>query len=172
MPKTREKKQELVKEYLEKFNNQKSVAFANFSGLTVKDVENLRKLCRKNGVDYLVAKKNLLKIALKEKGLNNEIEGLENNIGVGFSKDEISAAKAFSEYSKEHSDNFNILAGVLENAIIGKEKVKDLAALPSKKELLAKAVGSIKAPISNFVNVLGGNIRGLVNVLNAVKDNK
>ena len=51
-------------------------------------------------------------------------------------------------------------------------KVQDLAKLPSKQELLAKAVGSIKAPISGFVNVIAGNMRGLVNVLNAIKDTK
>ena len=65
-----------------------------------------------------------------------------------------------------------ILGGILEGAFISRDKVLALAALPGRLELLAKTVGTLQAPISGFVNVLAGNIRGLVNVLQAVKDEK
>lgn len=175
MPKTRNKKEELLKEYVEKFDGQKSVVIANFTRLTVKDVEELRKKCREKNVKYEVIKKTLLERALKEKGISFEdkkIAGLENNIGVAFGKDEVGPAKVFFEYSKDHAENFNVAAGILENKFIESNEVKALASMPSKEELLAKVVGSIKAPVSNFVNVLQGNLRGLVQVLNAIKDNK
>ncbi len=97
---------------------------------------------------------------------------MENNIGVAFGNDEIGPAKVFSEYSKDHADKFKVICGVLENKIIFKEEIKALANLPSKEQLLANVVGSIKAPVNNFVNVLQGNLRGLVQVLNAIKENK
>ncbi|MFH0856662.1 MAG: 50S ribosomal protein L10 [bacterium] len=171
MPKTRSKKEELVKEYREKFADQKSVVVANFSGLTVKEVNDLRKKCREQGISYMVAKKSLFNLALTEKGFEKNAD-LQDNIGVAFCKDEIGAAKVFNEYSKEHADKFNIVCGILESKMLLTEEIKALANLPSKEELLAKMVGAIKAPVNNFVNVLQGNLRGLVQVLNSIKDNK
>ncbi len=171
MPKTKSRKEELIKIYEEKLDNQKSVAIANFSGLTVKEIENLRKKCRENKIEYFVAKKNLLSLALKAKGLeNSEIVKIEENIGIAFGEDEIGPARIFKEYKKDHNDKFNIIAGILENRIIRSDEVLALANLPTKEELLAKVVGSIQAPISGFVNVLQGNFRGLVNVLNGIKE--
>ena len=61
---------------------------------------------------------------------------------------------------------------MLEGAFISAEKVEALAKLPGKKQLLGQLVGTLNAPISGFVNVLAGNLRGLVNILNAVKEKK
>ncbi len=61
----------------------------------------------------------------------------------------------------------SILSGVFDGKFASKEQMMALADLPSKDELRAKLVGTINAPVSGFVNVLAGNIRGLINVLNA-----
>jgi len=66
----------------------------------------------------------------------------------------------------------SFLGGILEGKFLSKEEVLALAKLPSKQELYAKVVGSLNAPISGFVNVLAGNIRGLVNVLKAIEEKK
>lgn len=171
MPKTKLKKEELVKGYREKFDNQKSIAIANFSNLTVQEINELRKRCREQGISYMVVKKSLLNLVLKEKGFE-ENSTFENNIGVAFGRDEIGPAKIFNNYSKEHQDKFNIICGILENKMLLKEEIMSLANLPSKEELLSKLVGSIKAPVGNFVNVLQGNLRGLTQVLTAIKDNR
>lgn len=170
MTKTKQQKQEMLEYLKEKLADSKSVVFANFTGLSVNDMEDLRSKCRQAGVQYLVAKKTLLKKALAEAGF--EAPELGGEISVAFSRqDEVAAAKILNEFSKGHEE-VKFIAGILENKIIGAEEVKGLAQLPSKDELLAKMVGSIKAPISGFVNVLSGNLRGLVNVLNAIKDGK
>lgn len=170
MAKTKQKKEEILKDLKEKLADSKSVVFANFTGLSVKDTEDLRAKCREEEVEYLVAKKTLLKKALEEAGF--EVPKLEGEVSAAFSvKDEVIAAKVLDTFAKSH-EQVQFLAGILENKMIDAEKVKGLAKLPSKDELLARMVGSIKAPISGFVNVLSGNLRGFVNVLNAIKDNK
>jgi large subunit ribosomal protein L10 len=74
-------------------------------------------------------------------------------------------------FAKKH-DKVQLRAGLLEGSMVGVEKVMALALLPSKQELYAKIVGSINAPLSGFVNVLSGTMRGLITVLSAVKDTK
>ncbi|MFC1612948.1 50S ribosomal protein L10 [Patescibacteria group bacterium] len=173
MPKSKTKKQEILKEYVEKLDNQKSTVIVNFSGLSVKDIEILRKECRKNKVSYFVAKKTLLKLALKEKGIDiSNMDDIDNNIGVAFGEDEVGPAKVVYDFFEEHKEKINITSGILENKIITAEEIKSLAKLPCKEALLAKLVGTIQAPVSGFVNVLNGNIRGLVQVLNGIKENK
>jgi len=173
MPKSKNQKQEILKEYIKKLDDQKSTVIVNFSGLSVKDVETLRKECRQNKVSYSIVKKTLLKMALEEKGIDfSSIQSLNNNIGVAFGEDEVGPAKVLFDFFEKHNENLNIASGILENKIITTEEIKALAKLPCKEELLAKIVGSMQAPICNFVNVLQGNIRELVQVLNGIKESK
>ncbi len=170
MPKTRQQKEEILNKVLENIKNSKSVVFANFEGLKVKEVEELRKKCKEAGVEYFVAKKTLLKKALEEEGYSDY--DLPGEVGSAFSmEDEVAAAKVLNDFAKDH-EQLQFIAGILENNMIDAEGVKNLAKLPSKDELLAKMVGSLKAPVSGFVNVLSGNLRGLVQVLNAIKEQK
>jgi large subunit ribosomal protein L10 len=76
-----------------------------------------------------------------------------------------------AEFSKK-KENLKILAGVLESKAIDADGVISLSKIPSREELLASVVGTIKAPISGFVNALSGNLRNLVQVLDQIKENK
>jgi len=97
----------------------------------------------------------------------------EGRVAVVFGyEDEVAPAKIVAEFQKEHEDKVGFIAGILENKLLNAEEVSALSKLPSKRELYAKIVGSINAPVSGFVNVLAGNIRGLVNVLKAVEEKK
>jgi large subunit ribosomal protein L10 len=116
-----------------------------------------------------VAKKTLLGLALKSAKLEIETKKIPGEIAVIFGyKDEISPAKIVYQFSQEHP-NLKILGGVIENKFREAEQIITLAQLPTREELLARLVGSISAPISNFVNVLQGNIKGLIYVLTKVK---
>jgi large subunit ribosomal protein L10 len=86
-------------------------------------------------------------------------------------EDAVSPAKILVEFAKDH-EVLEIKAGLLNGEIIAKEKVEALAEIPSREELLAKAFASMKAPLTGLVNVLQGNIRGLVQVLNQIKEEK
>jgi len=169
MPKTREQKKKELEVINQKLDESKSVVFSNFFGLKVKDVEEFRKNCRKNDLNCVVAKKTILTRALKDKGI--EAQGLEGEIIAVFGKDEVAPAKVSAEFAKAH-EQLKIVAGLLEGKIEDAAMVKALAKLPSKEQLLAKMLGSLNAPLSGFVNVLVGNTRNLVYVLNAIKDKK
>ncbi|HBR80266.1 MAG: 50S ribosomal protein L10 [Candidatus Uhrbacteria bacterium GW2011_GWE2_45_35] len=173
MAKTRVQKQEAVAELADKIRRMKAAAFASISGFTMKDADNLRIKGREAGVDILVTKKTLLKLAAKEAGLEAiDPSTFEGSLLSAFAyNDEVSAAKLLSGLAKER-EFVKILGGVLEGNMVAADEVAKLAALPSKTQLLAQLVGSLNAPVSGFVNVLSGNLRGLVTVLKAVQEKK
>ena len=150
----------------------KSAVFTTISGYTMDDANALRQKGREAGVELLVAKKTLLVRALEASGFNIDAGTLEGSIltTIGFN-DEISAAKLVAGFLKDREGSA-IVGGILEGRFVGANEVKQLAMLPSRKELLAKLVGSFNAPMSGFVNVLAGNLRNLVYVLNAIKESK
>jgi len=169
---TREQKEQIVKDLAEKLKASKAVVFSDFKGLMVKDMMALRKELRGAGVEMGVFKKTLINLALKEAGLEMDIKKLEGQISLAISSgDEVAAAKIVAKAAKAN-ENLKIVGGILGVKELSAEEVSALAKLPSKEELLGKLVGTLNAPVSGFVNVLAGNIRGLVNVLKAVADSK
>jgi len=173
MPKTKIQKEALLNSLKEKLQNMKASVFVNFMGLDVKSTEELRGKCRENDAEYLVAKKTILKRALVESGYKEfEEKNFEGETAVVFGNgDEVSPARTVVEFSKDH-EQIKVLAGILEGKVIEDTQIIALSKLPSRDELLAKAVGSIAAPLSGLVNVLHGNLKGLVYALSAIRDKK
>lgn len=173
MPKTRLQKQKALNDFSEKLKQAKSTVFVNFENLKVKEIEELRKNCRQEQIDYLVTKKTLMKVAFKGAGIGDlDRKIFDKSVAAVFgTDDEVAPARIIQNFAKTH-EALNVFGGILEGKFVGREKILELAKLPSREELLAKVLGSIKAPVSGFVNVLAGNLRGLVCVLNAIKDTK
>jgi len=172
MPKTKQQKEEAIKVLTDNIKNAKSVVFANFQGLKVSESEELRQKCREQNIGIVASKKTLVKKALADAGFDVDTKSFEGGVSALFGlEDEVAPAQVLSNFAKDH-EVVSFFGGVLEGNFIDADKVTELSKLPSKKELYAKLVGSINAPVSGFVNVLAGNLRGLVNVLNAVKDAK
>ena len=173
MAKTRQQKEEIVKQIAEDFKNMKSAAFSSISGFGMADADDLRVKAQESNSKVFIAKKTLLQLAAKEAGLDDlDPSKFEGSIltAIAFD-DEVSAAKLLKELSKTNEE-VKMIAGILEGKAIDADAVTQLASLPSKEELLAKLVGSINAPVSGFVNVLAGNLRGLVTVLGAISEKK
>jgi large subunit ribosomal protein L10 len=170
---TKNQKIELVKELTEKIKAAKSTVFVDFKGLKVKDTTELKKSLREAGVEYIVARKTLFDIALKNAGIEGvSIKTMEGQVALSFSNnDEVAGAKIIDTFAKTN-ENVKLLGGVLGTQVMSAAEVKALAKIPSKEQLLGQLVGTLNAPISGFVNVLAGNLRGLVQVLNAVKEQK
>lgn len=170
---TKNQKIELVKNLTEKIKSAKSAIFVDYKGLKVKDLTELKKSLRKSGTDYVVVRKTLIDLAFKNAGIKDlDVKSMEGQIALSLSKeDEVSGAKIIDGFSKTN-ENVKMLGGILGTQIMDAAQVKALAKIPSKEELLAKLVGTLNAPVSGFVNVLAGNLRGLVQVLKAVSEKK
>lgn len=172
MAKTRSQKEELVKSFAEKLTRAKSVVFANFRGLKVKEAVLLRKKCRGEDADYMVAKKTLMNRVFKDADIPVDAAKFQGDVGTIFGyEDEASAARITQEFAKSH-EALKAVGGILENIFIDSKKVLELSKLPSRKELLSKLVGSLNSPVSGFARVLAGNLRGLAQVLKAIQKNK
>jgi len=174
MAKTKEQKQEIIRTLKKHIENSKSIVFASFDGLEVKENEILRKELKKENSEYVVAKKTLMDLAFKDSKIENlNVKNFEGRVAAVFGyEDEVAPAKVVGEFQKTHKDNIDFLAGILENKFLNKDEVTALSKLPGKQELYAKIVGSLNAPVSGFVNVLAGNLRGLMNVLKAIEEKK
>ncbi len=170
---TKEKKAEVLKDLNDKFKRAKAVYFSGYRGITVKKMVALRKKLHKEGVDYAVAKKTLYKIAIKNNNLPEmPDEVMDGPVAAAFGYDDVVIpVKLLHEFTKE-AEQLEILGGMVEGKYISKAQAKELAMLPSKVQLLAKLVGSMKAPISGFHGVLAGVLRKLVYALAAVRDKK
>lgn len=170
MAQIKQQKEELVKSLAEKLKNSKAVVFSDFKGLTVKGLTDLRKELRSADIEIKVLKKTLINIALKDAGIDADTRKMEGQIAIAISSgDEVAAAKIIAKAAKAN-ENLKIVGGILGIKELSADEVNALAKLPSKEEMLAKLVGTINAPVSGFVNVLAGNLRGLVQVLKAVSE--
>ena len=172
MAKTKEQKRTILEELKKKIAQQKAMIFVDFKGLKVKDLSKLRNELKQKDSELLVSKKTLMKIALEDNKLECNPEEMEGQIALVFGfKDELSSIKAVYNFSKENQ-NLKVLGGYIESQkqeFLGAEDMIILGQLPSKEELLARLVGSLSAPISNFNNVLQANIKGLIYVLAKAK---
>lgn len=173
MATTKAKKEEVLKDLEEKLGRAEAVYFADYRGLSVKDMGKLRGKLREEGYDFRIAKKTLMQLSLKNQNMPEApAEVMQGPVGAAFSYDGIvSAVKALHEFSKEN-DNLKILGGLVEGKFITQAEAVELAKMPTREELLAKLVGSMKAPVSGFYGVTSGLLRNLVYVLKAVEEKK
>jgi large subunit ribosomal protein L10 len=168
----RPEKEAVVKELTDKFSSAKSLVITDYLGLNVAEMTELRSKLREAGVEFKVVKNTLATIAANDVEMDEMTEYFSGPTAIAFGEDDaVSPAKVLVEFAKDH-EVLEIKAGLLNGEIISKEKVESLAEIPSREELLAKAFASMKAPLSGLVNVLQGNIRGLVQVLNQIKEEK
>ncbi len=168
MSKSKQQKSTDLEELLSKVKTAKSIVFTDYKGTTVKDITKFRATLRKENVFSKVYKLTLVKKALAEAGVSGNIADYKTPVIMSLStEDETTPARVIKALAKEIK-TLNVLEGVVDNSVIAKAQVAALADLPSKDQLRGMLVGTINAPVSGFVNVLAGNIRNLINVLNAV----
>ncbi len=170
--KTLQEKKQVVQELSDKVKAAKGIVLTDYRGLTVEQDTELRSALRKAGIDYKVVKNTLTRFAMNENGLEEIDTFLNGPTAMAVSDtDPVAPAKVLSEFAKKF-DKLELKVGVVEGKVIDVNGIKALADLPSKEVLIAKVLGGFNAPISGFVNVLNGNIRGLVVALNAIAEQK
>ena len=154
----REKKAQIVAEIKKKLAESSSAILVDYRGLTVEEVTELRREFRNNGVDYKVYKNTLTELAAKDLGLDELIPYLKGPTAIAFGiKDPVAPAKILTEHMKKLK-KMEFKVGVVDGKVIDVDGVKALADLPSREELIAKMLGSMNAPISGLVHVLGGTL--------------
>ena len=165
-------KQKVVDKIKDNIDNSSLVVFTDYRGVDATGMTGLRKTLKSENATVAVLKNTLIRRALGELKYDYPKEVLIGpSAMVSTTDDAAKTAKILVKFSKEE-EAFEIKGGILENVIIDVQTVSELAMLPSKDELIAKVVGTIKAPLNNLVMVLSGPARGIVLALNAIKEQK
>jgi len=154
----------------EKMQNSEGLILADFSGLTVAEVNDLRSRCRAQGVEFRVVKNRLARRAATAAEVADLEDLLKGPTAIAFGYESpVEPAKVLAEFAKEN-DKVEIKGGFLEGKIITLAEVKALSELPGREELLAMIARGFNAPTQGFVNVLQGTVGGFVRALNAVAE--
>ncbi len=166
---SRETKENQVKQLSEDFARSKLTVVVDYQGLTVADMQELRSLLSDQQCSLKVIKNNLIRLAVSK---NSEHKGVDSGlfegpVALAFGyEDEVAPAQVLAKFGKIH-EALELKAGInADGSTMDATQVKHLASLPGKQQLRGMVVGTMAAPVSGFVNVLAGNIRGLVQVLN------
>ena len=167
---SKDKKNELVADLTELLTNAKTTVYAKYQGLTVAELQDLRKAARESGVKIKVVKNRLVKVAMGQIAVYKDTDttGLTGQLLYAISDDdEVAPAKVLAEFAKKH-DALNLAGGFSDAGVtLSEDEVKALAAMPSKNELIAQVVAQLLSPVTDSVSALSGGLSGIVSGLEA-----
>ena len=166
-----EEKKAVVEEIAAQVAGAKGIVLAEYRGLEVGNMTELRRKARGSGVYLRVLKNTLARRAVKDTPFAKLADQMVGPLVYGISSDPVATAKVMNEFAKGN-DKFVIKAGAMPNAVISPKEVAALASLPSREELLAKLLGTMQAPIAQFVRTLNEVPSKFVRTLAAVRDAK
>jgi len=154
MSKAVEMKKEIVAEITEKLEKSTAAIVVDYRGLKVDEITELRRKFTEAGVDYKVYKNTLVKRAAEKVGMNDLVKELAGPNAIAISYDDpVAPARIASDFAKTHK-NLELKVGVVEGAFYDEAKLKELAGVPAREVLIAKLLGSLKAPVSNFAYLI------------------
>jgi large subunit ribosomal protein L10 len=167
---SKDKKQVVVEELQNALKTAKIAVLADYTGLTVKQLQELRKSAAENGTSVRVVKNRLARIAFEStEGFKDaDLSNIQGQMIYALNDtDEVAPAQALAGFAKKNPQLKLTAAIDSTGSLLDESQVNHLASLPSKDQLRGQLVGTIAAPLSGFVSVLSGNMRGLVTVLSA-----
>ena len=169
----RSEKEQIIAEVKEKVGRAKSMFFADFTGITVEEVNELRREFRKSNIGYSVVKNTLARKALE--GINGSdavLERLVNPTAIAFGFDDpTSPAKIIKKFRDKHA-KLNVKVCIIEKQVFEGKDLDAIAKLPSRLELIAGILCTIVAPISGIVGAVNAVMRDLVGVIDAIEQKK
>jgi large subunit ribosomal protein L10 len=167
---SRERKEELVRQYTERLQASKALVLVDYQGVRVAESEQLRRSLRENEATLQVVKNRMLKLALAQVGIELPQEWLDGPTAIAFCRGEVpTVAKVLGDFAQEVA-TFSIKGGLMETAVLSVEQIAVLANLPPRPVLLAQVLGAFNAPASQLVGAVAGGIRQVLNVLQAYVD--
>ena len=167
----RQEKVELVNEMEAKLRDAKGVCVADFTGMTVATLSELRNRCRAQNVEFKVIKNTLARRALREDLRAPFDPYLQGPTAIVISLvDEVAPAKVLTTFAKEFNQQPRIKAGMVTGKVYNEAEVKALASLPGKDVLLGQLIGGLKSPLQKLHSALSSPVRNLAMVLKQVAE--
>jgi len=166
-----EEKKAVVAEVSEQVSKAQAIILAEYRGLEVGNMTELRAQARKSGVYLRVLKNTLVRRAVDGTPFSGLASQMVGPLVFGISTDPVAAAKVLNDFAK-NNEKFVIKAGGMPNSVLDATGVKALATMPSREELLAKLMGTMQAPVAKFVRTLNEVPTSFVRGLAAVRDQK
>jgi len=153
---TKAKKSDIIAKLTDAFKEATSVVFVKFSKLTVADTSAMRKALKAEGTRYVVAKKTLLRLALKERGFAGQVPDMPGEIAIAWSAtDETLPARSIYEHGKKHKNALTIVGGVFNGAFADALQMNAIATIPSMQVLRGMFANIINSPRQRFALALG-----------------
>ena len=149
----KEQKRNYISEMTTQFDKSESVLVTHYQGLTVKQLDELRKLMREHGIQFKITKNRITKLALEKTKCKDLANLFTGPTAVALSKDAISSAKILTKFSKENN-NLKILGGIMGKEILDVSGVANVATLPTLDEARAKIIGILSSPAQKIVSIL------------------
>ena len=149
----KDQKKKYIDNMTSQFDKSEAVIVTHYQGLTVSQLDDLRKRMREHGIIFKITKNRITKLALEKtkcKDLSNLFTG---PTAVAFSSDAIISARILSKFAKDN-ENLKLLGGIMGSEVLDREGVQNVANLPTLDEARAKIVGILATPASKFVSIL------------------
>ena len=159
----------MVDQLTSMFTDSKALVFADFTGIDVASVSELRSQLREASVEYQVVKNRLAKRAVEAAGMSGLNEFLEGPTAIAAAQEDPLAPAQILQKFVDNGGKIVIKTGFLDGQVLSPDQVKALASLPSREELLSKTVGTIQAPLSGLASVLNALLANLVGVISAIE---
>ncbi len=166
-----EQKQAVVSEVSAKLANAQAVIVAEYRGIGVENVTQLRARARKSGLYLRVLKNTLARRAVQGTPFAKLADQMTGPLMYGIAQDPVAGAKVLAEFAKEN-ELFVIKGGAMQNAVMSAKDIKTLATMPSREELLAKLMGTMQAPVAKLVRTMNEVPGRFVRTVAALHDKK
>lgn len=162
-----------VEELKERIGRSKALTVTDYRGLTVAQMNDLRRKLRDAGTDYKVVKNTLTRIALRECGADESfVQSIVGPVGLAFDYEDVTAGiKVLTEFAKTNKQ-ISINGGYVEGKLMSADQMEALSKMPGKDELRATLLSLLQTPARNFVSIVSAPVRGMVCVLKAYADKK
>ncbi len=149
----KEQKQNYIKNMTAQFEKSEAVLVTHYQGLNVKQLDQLRKQMRENGIQFKITKNRITKLALQNSRCKDLADLFKGPTAVALSKDAISSAKILTKFSKENQ-NLKILGGIMGNDVLDVAGVAKVATLPTLNEARATIIGILRSPAQKIASIL------------------
>ena len=150
---TKEQKKVYINEISKQFENSKAVMVTHYQGLTMPQMDELRSKMREHGIIFKITKNRITKLALEKTRCKDLADLFKGPTAVAFGEDAIMSARILSKFAKDN-DNLKLIGGIMENEVLDKAGVQNVASLPTLDEARANIVGILNASASKLVSIL------------------